>query len=133
MLILTFYISAVSFGQIDDNLMEANWKPEKEKVIYGNTILRFDGKNDIGGITNIGYETFDKNLYTSLLDFKSKHIFEMYKDAKSSVDYFWKIGFGQRERKSCETRLELNAQRKTRLYSSQEEPRLWQTVGYDMR
>ena len=58
MLILTFYISAVSFGQIDDNLMEANWKPEKEKVIYGNTILRFDGKNDIGGITNIGYETF---------------------------------------------------------------------------
>ena len=81
----------------------------------------------------IGYETFDKNLYSSLLDFKSKHIFEMYKDAKSSVDYFWKIGFGQRERKACETKLELHAQKKTRLYSSQEEPRLWQQVGYDMR
>ncbi len=58
MIILTSLISTVSFGQIDDNMMKANWKTEKEKVIYGNTILRVEGKNDIRGITNIGYETF---------------------------------------------------------------------------
>ena len=57
-IILTTFIATVSFGQIDDNLMKANWKPEKEKVIYGNTILRLEGKNDIGGMTNVGYESF---------------------------------------------------------------------------
>ena len=57
-IILTTFIATVSFGQIDDTLMKANWKPEKEKVIYGNTILRLEGKNDIGGMTNVGYESF---------------------------------------------------------------------------
>ena len=50
----------ILFGQIDDNIMKASWKPGKEKVIYGNTIFRVEGKNDIGGATNIGYETLDQ-------------------------------------------------------------------------
>lgn len=58
MIIFTFIISTISFGQIDNSLMKANWKPGKENVIYGNTILRIEGKNDIGGVTNIGYESF---------------------------------------------------------------------------
>ena len=60
MIIFTFIISTISFGQIDNSLMKANWKPGKENVIYGNTILRIEGKNDIRGTTNIGYESFSQ-------------------------------------------------------------------------
>lgn len=56
--VLLFAIMMLSgFGQIDDNLMKANWKPGKEKIIYGNTILRHEGKNDIGGMLNVGFQT----------------------------------------------------------------------------
>jgi hypothetical protein len=58
MITLTFIIATFSFGQIDNSLMKPNWKPGKENVIYGNTIMRVEGKNDIGGVTNIGYESF---------------------------------------------------------------------------
>ena len=56
-LLLTF-LTTFAFGQIDDNLMIANWKPGKEKIIYGNSIFRHEGKNDIGGVLNVGFQTF---------------------------------------------------------------------------
>ena len=60
LLFLTSFMSSISIGQIDDNLTKINWKIDKEKVIYGNTTLRIEGINDIGGMTNIGYETFEQ-------------------------------------------------------------------------
>lgn len=80
-----------------------------------------------------GYSNHNKNEYKSLLDFKSKHVFETMLEAKDYSNYVWEFGKDSRLKKASEIRLELNAQRKTRLYSSQEEPRLWQNVGYDMR
>lgn len=59
-IILTTFITTLLFGQIDDNLMKANWKPGKEKVICGNAILRLEGKNNVDGITNIGYQSFEQ-------------------------------------------------------------------------
>jgi hypothetical protein len=56
-LLLTF-LTTFAFGQIDENLMKPNWKPSKEKIIYGNTIFRLEGNNDIGGMTNIGFQNF---------------------------------------------------------------------------
>jgi len=47
-----------AFGQIDENLMKANWKPGKAKLIYDNTVLRHEGKNDIGGMLNVGIQSF---------------------------------------------------------------------------
>lgn len=79
------------------------------------------------------YMISDKEKYSSLLDFKSKHIFETLIEAKDYSNYVWELGKKLRAKKSSEIRLELHAQKKTRLYSSQEEPRLWQHVGYDMR
>lgn len=58
-LILIFNLS---FGQIDANLMKANWKIGKEMVVNGNSILRVEGKNDIGGILNIGFQTYSQLL-----------------------------------------------------------------------
>ena len=57
--ILVLVVSML-FGQIDDNLTKPSWKPGKEKVIYGNTIFRLEGKNEIRGMTNLGYETLDQ-------------------------------------------------------------------------
>lgn len=57
-IILISLIATSCFGQIDNNLMNGNWKTEKEKVIYGNNVMRVEGKNDIRGMTNVGYETF---------------------------------------------------------------------------
>jgi hypothetical protein len=53
-------IASFSYGQIDKNLKKANWKPGKEKVLYGNTIVRHLGKNTISGMTNLGYQTFEQ-------------------------------------------------------------------------
>ncbi len=50
----------LSHGQIDKELTDTKWQPGKEKVIYETTILRVEGKNDIGGVTNVGYQSFDK-------------------------------------------------------------------------
>lgn len=49
-----------SFGQIDNNLLNDNWKVGKEKIIYENSILRIQGKNDISGVTNIGFQTIEQ-------------------------------------------------------------------------
>ena len=81
----------------------------------------------------IGYDSFKRSDYKSLLDFKSKHIFEMYSDAKSMVDHYYKLGKNVRAKKTCELNLELHAQKKMRLYHSIEEPRLWDNIGYNMR
>ena len=57
-ILLLTILTTFAFGQIDDNLMIANWKPGKEKIIYGNSIFRHEGKNDIGGVLNVGFQTF---------------------------------------------------------------------------
>ncbi|MEI8138122.1 MAG: hypothetical protein WCH21_12430 [Bacteroidota bacterium] len=57
---LTMLITTLFFGQIDDELTKAKWKIGKDKVIYETTIKRLEGNNDAGGVTNVGYETFDK-------------------------------------------------------------------------
>jgi hypothetical protein len=56
-LLLTI-LTTFAFGQIDDNLKRVNWKPGKERIIYGNTIFRHEGRNDIRGVLNIGFQTF---------------------------------------------------------------------------
>jgi len=56
-LLLTI-LTTFAFGQIDDILMKANWKTGMEKIIFGNTIFRHEGKNDIGGMLNVGFQTF---------------------------------------------------------------------------
>jgi hypothetical protein len=48
-----------TYSQIDSNLMDSNWKVEKEKIIYGNNIIRLEGKNGIGGVTNVGFKSKD--------------------------------------------------------------------------
>jgi hypothetical protein len=58
--ILITLISIATYGQIDPMLTSSNWKVEKEKTIYNNLILRLEGKNDIGGLTNVGYETIEQ-------------------------------------------------------------------------
>ena len=59
-LLLLIFLSKLAFGQIDENLSNPDWQPGKEKTLYGNTILRHSGKNDIGGMTNIGYENLSQ-------------------------------------------------------------------------
>jgi hypothetical protein len=95
---LISFIATVSFGQIDDNLMKADWKPQQEKVLYGHTILRVEGKNDIGGMTNIGYETLaqliakveknaEKQMWT---EEKKKEQIELYnRAAKGGLIYLY--------------------------------------------
>jgi hypothetical protein len=57
-IILSIIITTLSFGQIDKNMMQSNWNLGKEKVIYGNTVFRHEGKNGTSGQTNIGYQSF---------------------------------------------------------------------------
>ena len=57
-IILTSILALITnmlFAQFDSNLSQASWKVGKEKIIFGNTILRIEGKNDTGGMTNVGY------------------------------------------------------------------------------
>ncbi|HXB40999.1 MAG TPA: hypothetical protein VNZ49_10690 [Bacteroidia bacterium] len=51
------FITAVSKGQTDKNLIKENWKPGKEKIIYGHPVWRIEGKNDKRGITNIACQS----------------------------------------------------------------------------
>jgi len=60
MYLLIALISATTFAQIDPVLMKANWRVGKEKTVYEHTIIRHEGNNDIGGITNIGYESLEQ-------------------------------------------------------------------------
>jgi hypothetical protein len=57
-ILLLTILTTFAFGQIDDNLFKTNWKPGKEKIIYDNIILRHEGKNNIGGVLNVGFQTF---------------------------------------------------------------------------
>lgn len=53
-------LAMFSQAQIDENLRKANWKPGKEKIIYGNSVVRLEGKNDISGVLNLGYQTLNQ-------------------------------------------------------------------------
>jgi len=57
-LFLFVFLPNLIWGQIDINLILANWRVGKEKVIYGNTVLRHEGKNDYRGQLNVGYQTY---------------------------------------------------------------------------
>lgn len=59
-LLFTSLISTLSYGQIDENLIDANWKVGNEKIIYGNKVIRQEGDNYIGGVTNISYQTLEQ-------------------------------------------------------------------------
>ena len=64
-----FLFSIISFSQNDHALYKPNWKPGKEKVIYGHTILRHEGENTAyDGNTNVGYKTFDQVVGEMLID-----------------------------------------------------------------
>jgi hypothetical protein len=58
--LISIFYSINLLAQIDDELMKQNWKVGKTKTIYNNLINRSEGKNDIRGITNVGYQTFDQ-------------------------------------------------------------------------
>lgn len=92
LIILISFIATVSFGQIDDNLEKANWKPGKEKVLYGNTILRVEGKNDISGITNIGYETLAQLKANIEKDAENEMWTEEKK--KNEIDFYNRVALG---------------------------------------
>jgi hypothetical protein len=90
-IVLISCIATSTFGQIDKNLTNGNWKPEEEKVICDNTIIRVEGKNDMRGMTNIGYETLaqlkvkiekdaEKEMWT---EEKKKQKIELYNRAAS--------------------------------------------------
>lgn len=51
-----------SRAQTDKNLIKEKWKPGKENVIFGYSVLRMEGKNDRKGITNVAYQPYDKFL-----------------------------------------------------------------------
>lgn len=57
--ILTLFTTS-AIGQSADKLVGKNWRPGQEKTIYGNTILRHEGKNDIAGTTNVGFMTLNQ-------------------------------------------------------------------------
>jgi len=79
-LFLTF-LSKLAFGQIDENLSNSNWQPGEEKTLYGNKILRHSGKNDIGGMTNVGYE----NLTQVKANLEKKADSEMWTPEKKKI------------------------------------------------
>jgi hypothetical protein len=72
LLILLYFTSLYTintFSQNDAALFKPNWKPGKEKVIYGNTILRHEGNNTAyDGNTNIGYKTYDQLIEEMSID-----------------------------------------------------------------
>ncbi len=90
-LILTI-LTAFAFGQIDDNLTKAQWKPGKENIIYENTILRHEGKNDLGGILNVGFQTFAQVK----ADIEQRADKEMWtpEKKKETVEAFEKLALG---------------------------------------
>jgi hypothetical protein len=54
------FLSILLFGQIDKNLTNEDWSISVEKVIYENTITRVQGINNIKGVTNLGFQTFEQ-------------------------------------------------------------------------
>jgi hypothetical protein len=59
-ILLFNFLTIFAFSQVDMNLAKSNWKVGKEKIIYGNTIIRLEGVNNNFGITNVGYQTLDQ-------------------------------------------------------------------------
>ncbi len=60
---MTLFVSLtliIGYGQIDKELMDSKWYIGKEKVIYEKPVLRLEGQNNIGGTTNVGFQSFDK-------------------------------------------------------------------------
>jgi hypothetical protein len=91
-ILLLTIMTEFAFGQIDDNLIKANWKPGKEKIIYGNTIFRHEGKNDIGGMLNVGFQTFAQVK----ADIEQKAVKEMWtpEKKKETIEYYEKFPGG---------------------------------------
>jgi hypothetical protein len=57
------FITNLAFGQYgDDDLENANWKIGQEMNIFGNTIVRLEGKNITLGMLNVGYKTLSQLL-----------------------------------------------------------------------
>ncbi len=57
------FITNLAFGLYgDDDLENANWKIGQEMNIFGNTILRLEGKNINLGMLNVGYKTLNQLL-----------------------------------------------------------------------
>ena len=65
--IVCFLTGTLVHGQIDRNLMMGNWREGKGKYIYTNFVFRHEGRNDIGGVTNIGYQT-PQQLQSEILE-----------------------------------------------------------------
>lgn len=65
--IVCFLTGTIAHGQIDRNLIMGNWREGKEKYIYTNFVFRHQGRNDIGGATNIGYQT-PQQLQSEMLE-----------------------------------------------------------------
>jgi len=53
-----FFVIA-AFAQNAEDLPKSNWALGKEKVFYGNSIARLEGKNK-GEVTNIAFKTFEQ-------------------------------------------------------------------------
>jgi len=80
LLFISIFYTLCLFAQIDDGLMKPNWKIGNSKTIYDNSITRIEGENDIRGITNIGFKTFDQ-VKTNLLSKADK---EMWTEEKKN-------------------------------------------------
>jgi hypothetical protein len=87
--LLLLFITNLAFGQIDKNLQKANWKIGNEMIVNGNTILRLEGRNDIGGILNVGYtscsqllaeteQLAEKQMWTTERKEEKKELYEKY-------------------------------------------------------
>lgn len=84
--LLLFFMSALMYGQFDKNLTKAKQKPEKEKTVYNNDILRHKGKNDIGGVLNIGYQTSEQAI-AKIKEKAKKEMWETEKEKESISTY----------------------------------------------
>lgn len=91
-ILLFSMMTTFAFGQIEENLIKANWKPGKEKILYGNTILRHEGKNGIGGVLNVGFQT----LAQVKADLEQKADKEMWtpEKKKETIESFEKFASG---------------------------------------
>ncbi len=61
-ILLMVLVASFSSAQPDKSLIKEKWKPGKENVIFGYSVLRMEGKNDKKGITNVAYQSGDQFL-----------------------------------------------------------------------
>lgn len=85
--ILSFlFFSTIAFGQLDDNLLKQNWKVGKINKINSFEILRIEGKNDMSGVTNVGYKSLDQLIAKVKID-SEKQMWTKEKEAEKIKIY----------------------------------------------